>query len=245
MLGVRRSSGLSSGCCGADEGAQLFSVLNVSEYGSQALRKRPFEGGQGIPDGYPGGHTAAMAAAASVAERDGSPSFLRGGQQLTCGVNRRCAVDLAAAKVLRDVVATFCSVLSQAIIRRVCTATLEQINAMLRMFRSTSEPALTPPAYQSHSSRSRYAGPIGSAIHEGLTAEADVEYIQAMSEGSVVVLNAARDALESILHNLSAMVRCASRLLCCARSALRLQSFCVAIKGGGCSFVCGGRAAVD
>lgn len=191
--------------CLADEGSQLISVLNVADQISGS-RKRTLDGGPGIPDGYPGGHTAAMAAAAAVAERDGSLSFLRGGAQLTCGVNRRCAVDLAAHKVLRDVVATFCSVLSQQVIRRVCTATLEQINAMLSMFGSSSDPALAPPQAYGESG-SRFAGAVGSAIHEGLTSDADVEYMQGMSEGSVVVLNAARDALESILHNLAAMVR--------------------------------------
>eukprot|EP00892_Ulva_mutabilis_P010377 jgi/Ulvmu1/7711/UM039_0017.1 len=204
-----------------DEEAQLFGVLKMPDYTGSGQRKRPIDGGPGLPDGYPGGHTASMAAAAAVAERDGSPSFLRGGQQLTCGVNRRCAVDLAAHKVLRDVVATFCGVLTQGVICRVCTATLEQINAMLCMFGSNSTPTLPQTApYGAGSSRS--AGSVGSAIHQGLTSAADVEYMQDMSDSSVVVLNAARCALESILHNLSAMIVAAQE--CTARLALEDRS---------------------
>lgn len=182
-------------------------MLNVAE--NLSGRKRVLDSVPpcAVPDGFPGGHTASMAAAAAVAEREGSPAFLRSHKQLTCGINRRCAVDVAAHKVLRDIVATFCSVLSQMVIRRVCTATLEQINAMLGMFHRDVTAAQPPPQVLANEAGGRFGGAVGSAIHEGLTSEGDQEYLQGMNEGSVAVLNACRDALESILHNLAAMVR--------------------------------------
>lgn len=124
------------------------------------------------------------AAAATCSDGAAAAAVRHTALTLCCGVNRRCAIDVGVRNVVRNIVAMFCGVVSEAAIADVCAMMVQQGAGM----------------------RSVYLEPTDDDDEEVEKDEEMSSYFEGVSDSVVAVIVATREVLEQIMHHLPAMV---------------------------------------
>lgn len=135
------------------------------------------------------------AAAATCTDNATAAAVRQPALSLSCGVNRRCAIEPGVRNVLRNIVAMFCGVLSEEAIANVCTTMLQQGATWANVFQE----------------------PVDAGEEAGSDDEEMSSYFEGVINSVSAVLVAFREVLGQILNHLPAMV---SPPFCCVLGAV-------------------------